>query len=134
MRRSDGGQVVVESALAMAAFVMLVIGVLDFGRAFFAWQTLSVVAREGARWGMVHGSESGLSKDQAETQGAGWMQSQFGTSLPPQAKVKFTWPDGSNEPGNTVRVSVEADYTPVTPLLGTKKVKLEGVSQMEIIF
>ena len=133
-RRSTAGQVVVESALAMTMFLMAIIGLLDFGRAFFAWQTLSVVAREGARWGIVHGSESGLTKQDAEAQGALWVANQFQTTLPANSTVTFTWPAGNNDPGSSVRVTVKAPYTSVAPILGNTSVQLKGVSEMQIIY
>lgn len=133
MRRATRGQVAVESALAVTAFMLLLFGILDFGRAFWTWQTLAVVAREGARWGIVHGSDSGVSKKDAESQGASWLQSEFGKTLPAKAKVTFSWPDGSNDPGDAVRVTIQSDYQPATPLLGKKKITLQGVSEMRII-
>ena len=133
MRRGTRGQVVVESALAVTAFLVLLLGVLDFGRAFFTWQTLATVSREGARWGIVHGADSGLSKGDAEKQGEAWVKNQFGQNLPAKAKVTFSFPNGTHEPGNPVRVKVESDFEPATPLLGKKKVKLQGVSEMHII-
>jgi Flp pilus assembly protein TadG len=133
MKRAARGQVAVEAAMAVTAFILLMFGVLDFGRAYWTWQTLATVAREGARWGIVHGADSGLSAKEAEAQGVSWVASQFGKSLPAKAKVDFSWPGGSNEPGNPVRVTIESDYKPTTPLLGKKKIPLRGVSEMRII-
>ena len=131
--RRPAGQVVVESALAVTAFMLILFGILDFGRAFWTWQSLSTGAREAVRWAIVHGADAGLSKSETATQGEAWVLSQFGSTLPANVTVMFSWPDGSNEPGQAVRVSLKSDFAPATPLLGTNKIPLEGLSQMEII-
>lgn len=43
------GQSLVEFALILPLFVLLVIGIFDIGRAFFAYIAISNAAREGAR-------------------------------------------------------------------------------------
>jgi Flp pilus assembly protein TadG len=47
--RNDRGAVAVEFALILPILVVLVFGIIDFGRAFNAQVTLSQAAREGAR-------------------------------------------------------------------------------------
>lgn len=46
------GQDLVEFALVLPLLMIIVIGVLDLGRAFFASIALANVAREGARYGI----------------------------------------------------------------------------------
>jgi Flp pilus assembly protein TadG len=48
------GQSLVEFALILPLFVLIVIGVFDLGRAFFASITITNAAREGARYGTLH--------------------------------------------------------------------------------
>jgi Flp pilus assembly protein TadG len=133
-RSRRAGQVVAEVALAVTAFLVLALAVLDFGRGLWTWQLLASVAREAARWAIVHGDDAGLTPSEAETQCASWVQSQFGGSLPADAKLTFDWPNGTNEPGDPVRVTVQSDFKPVTPLLGSTKVKLQGVSEMRVMY
>jgi hypothetical protein len=111
----------------------MMFGVLDFARAYWSWQALGNGAREGARWAIVHGSDAGLSKHDAETQLETYVAAQFGKGLPPGWKTKVTWPDHTNDPGNAVRVELESDFNAITPLLGLKKMKLSGISEMRII-
>jgi Flp pilus assembly protein TadG len=51
------GQGLVEFALILPLFVLIVIGVFDLGRAFFASITITNAAREGARYGTLHATD-----------------------------------------------------------------------------
>ena len=45
----------IEFALVYLAFLLLVLGLLDFGRAVWAYTTVNHAAREGARFAMTRG-------------------------------------------------------------------------------
>ena len=51
--RLDRGQSVVETAIAITVFLLLIMGAFDFGRAIFAYNSLSNAAREAARVGAI---------------------------------------------------------------------------------
>ncbi len=48
-RRNDRGAVAVEFAIVLPLLIILVFGIIDFGRVFFAQITVTQAAREGAR-------------------------------------------------------------------------------------
>ena len=52
--RRDGGQVMAEFALIVPVFLLLVIGIISFGRAMFAWIDANHLANETARWAAVN--------------------------------------------------------------------------------
>ena len=54
-RREVGseGQALVEFALLLPLFLLLLFGMIDFGRAYSASVTLTNAAREGARFGVI---------------------------------------------------------------------------------
>ena len=52
-RRRDGGQALVEFALVIPVFLLLLFGVIDFGRYVYTANGLSQAAREAARTGSV---------------------------------------------------------------------------------
>lgn len=52
---SPRGQTLVEFALVMPIFLMLLIGIFDLGRVVWANDTLASAAREGVRYAIVHG-------------------------------------------------------------------------------
>ena len=52
-RRREDGQAIVEFALVAPIFLLLVLGVVEFGRAFNVYQTVTDAAREGARTAVI---------------------------------------------------------------------------------
>ena len=55
MRRRERprGQALVELALVLPIFFLLVFGLVDLGRAVFIYNSLAEASRDGARWGSV---------------------------------------------------------------------------------
>jgi Flp pilus assembly protein TadG len=49
----DRGQAMVEFALVLPIFILLLVGLFDVGRLVFINNSVSEAAREGARWGAV---------------------------------------------------------------------------------
>lgn len=56
--RSRRGQTLVEFAMVAPLFFLLLLSILEFGRAVYYLQILNSAAREGARYAIVHGNES----------------------------------------------------------------------------
>ena len=50
-RQTDTGQTLVEFAMVLPLMLILMFGIVDFGRAFYIWLTVTNAAREGARVG-----------------------------------------------------------------------------------
>jgi Flp pilus assembly protein TadG len=57
-RTNQRGQALVEFALTLPVFLLLVFGVFDFGRAVWAYSMVSEAARAGARAGMIAASKA----------------------------------------------------------------------------
>ncbi len=119
-----GGQAVVEFALILPVFVLLVFGALEFGRAYYNIHLLTNAAREGARRGSLPGQLETDVEDTVDTFLEGCGLSGDWTS-----SVAVTAPDGTTrsglsaaQEGDTVEVTVEYDFTVVTGQL------LPGVS------
>jgi hypothetical protein len=53
-RRNERGQAVVEFALILPVFLLLVMGIIQFGIGLNYWLDLQRVANQGARWGAVN--------------------------------------------------------------------------------
>ncbi len=51
--RDRRGQSMVEFALVLPIFVLILVGIFDFGRGIYAFNTISNAAREGARLAIV---------------------------------------------------------------------------------
>jgi Flp pilus assembly protein TadG len=59
-RRGGRGQALVEFALVIPLFLLLLVGLFDLGRAVFAYNTLTNAAREGARMAIVNQYEPAI--------------------------------------------------------------------------
>jgi hypothetical protein len=60
-RQKPQGQAMVEFALVIPVFILLMVGIFDLGRVIWVNDTLSTAAREAARFAIVHGgSDSNL--------------------------------------------------------------------------
>jgi Flp pilus assembly protein TadG len=121
-RSRSHGQALVEFAIALPIFLVLMMGIFDLGRAIYQYNGVSEAAREIARVTSVHpGTTLGNS-----TETAAVVATQKGL-IPNLASPTFTCIDidGSTlntsttcVAGNQVKVIIVAPYRPVTPLLG----------------
>jgi Flp pilus assembly protein TadG len=115
------GQALVEFALVIPIFLLLLVALFDVGRAVFAYNTLTNAAREGARMAIVNqdlGTITTRAKNQAAT-----------VELDaPNVSVNFyqVATDGSPDTTRTCSpaavgclavVSFQATYRPITPLI-----------------
>jgi len=57
-RPKSAGQALVEFALVAPIFFLLLFGIIEAGRFILFYQTLNNATREGARYAIVHGSNS----------------------------------------------------------------------------
>lgn len=117
--RNDAGQTLAEFAIGIVVFMMLLLGIVDFGRAVYQLSAVSQAAREIARTTSVHpGSPLGGSPETASTVA---IQSRLvpGLTVSGYACIDI----GGNaiaaacKPGNWVRVTVVSRFDPSMPLL-----------------
>ncbi len=119
-RRGERGQGLVEFSLAITIFLVLVMGVVDLGRAVYQLNGVTETARTLARVASVHpGATLGDS-----TEAAAALAAQRGV-VPGLDTPTYTCVDldgssvsGACRPGDWVRVSVDSTFIPVTPLAG----------------
>ena len=52
--QGEDGQGIVEFALVAGFLLLILFGIVDFSRLFFAYATMSHGVREGARYGIIH--------------------------------------------------------------------------------
>ena len=120
MRSRSRGQALVEFSLTVVIFLVLLMGIFDFGRAIYMYNGVAEAAREIARVTSVHpGSTLGNS---AET--AAVVDTQKGL-IPNLGNPTFACRTIDNTavagtckaPDHSVRVTISAVYTPATPVL-----------------
>lgn len=118
-RRPHGrGQTLVEFALILPIFILVLVGIFDFGRAIYAYNTLSNAAREAVRVGIVNqncnviGTEA---SDRASSLGISWQPSGNPcTDVNGNITIQFLNPDGTTPTGSDT--CVEPDGEPGVPL------------------
>ncbi len=130
LHRSERGVEVIEFAIVSVLFMMLVFGVMEFGRAIWIYGTVAHTAREGARYAIVRGSESGRTAIPADVEGYVNQLAGGLTGL----TVTTTWDDASKDPGTVVQVQVDRVFDPAMPLVGLGSFTLSSTSRMVIAF
>ncbi|OGO58218.1 MAG: hypothetical protein A2V85_14755 [Chloroflexi bacterium RBG_16_72_14] len=115
------GQALVEFALVIPIFLLVLVALFDVGRAVFAWNTLTNAAREGARMAIVNQDVASI-KERARGQTA------IVELDDPTVAVGFyqVADDGTPDLSDTCSpvavgclavVTFEATYRPITPLI-----------------
>lgn len=116
----DRGQTLVEFALILPVFVLVMLGVLDLGRAVFAYHTINNSAREAVRVAIVNQNTTVIT-DEAISQGVGlgltasdvditFLDGSYGDTAPCNIAPRF---------GCVAEIEVSYDYTAVTPIIGS---------------
>jgi Flp pilus assembly protein TadG len=119
-RRRQPGQALVELAIVLPVFLIILMGIVDLGRGIYMYNGASNAAREIARVTSVHpGSTLGSS---VETAAVIATQKRL---IPNLGNPTFVCVDISGtvittpcQHGQSVQVKVIAAYQPITPILG----------------
>jgi Flp pilus assembly protein TadG len=59
-RHRERGSALAETAVVMTVLLMLMFGIIDFGRALYTYSFVAQLARQGARWAIVRGADCTL--------------------------------------------------------------------------
>jgi Flp pilus assembly protein TadG len=121
------GQALTELALILPVLLIGLMGVLDFGRAIYAFNAISNAAREGGRTAIVNQTASEI-RARAIAQATGVVIDPASTSCPPSGAsgicIEFknatvTGPcTGVTMLGCVAEVTVKTSFTPLTPVIG----------------
>jgi Flp pilus assembly protein TadG len=136
LRRGERGQSVVEFALMLPIFLLLVTGLFDVARAVWQENTLAYAAREGTRYAIVHGSGAGT--DAVYPSNSQPVVDKVRNSAIGVADVTVTtaWPDSScYDRGCRVSVDAKAPFVPLPSqylLGGAFTITLRGGSLLVI--
>ena len=140
-RPSPRGQALVEFALVLPLLLLIFMGLFDFGRAVFAYNSLSNAAREGARVAIVDQTDvSGIpvGATEAANQATGLGLDAADTA---EVEVLYLLPDLSGPcPTHTIgciaEVTVHYEFTAITPIIGSVigPIDLTASTQLPIEF
>jgi len=103
------GQSLTEFALVLPVFLLILMGIIDFGRAVYAYNTLANASRAGVRLAIVDQSATAIT-NRARTTAIGL----------PAGDVAVTVGAAACSPTMRSRTSVTVSYQwrPITPIIG----------------
>lgn len=105
--KENRGQAIVETALVLPIFVLLLFGILEFGQILNQYLVLTAAAREGARVAAVSNDDAArLAVTDAVTS-----ISNSGLT------VNITYPEGKRQQGGSVTVTVSKPIEATTPVI-----------------
>lgn len=137
------GAAMVEAAIVLPVFLMLVLGLLDLAGAAYRYNLVSELARRGVREAIVHGSQAppkrvalGPQTWTATAAAAGDVPTAIRGLLagiePAEVTIRLDWVDGGNAPADRVRCTVTLPYRGATFLLSGRQITLRATSTMAI--
>jgi len=113
--------------LLLPALVLILVGTIDFGRAFNAYITVTNAAREGARYGAMYPDDTANIKARTRNEAAGSSVEIL------DRDIVITFPEGSKDPGRAIRVEVSVDLATLTgPVLGSTTIRVTHGVEMVI--
>ncbi|HEU4340264.1 MAG TPA: TadE family protein [Candidatus Binatia bacterium] len=133
---AEAGQATVEFTLCFILFLLLIFLIVEGGRMIFYYDTVSHVAREGARFAIVRGSSSASPASQTDI--ANFVKARaVGVSVKTVDVCWKTAPTSACDntpkgPGSIVQVKVISDFDPVAPIIPQGIITLSSTTQMVI--
>lgn len=114
-QKREDGQAMVEFALILPIFLLILCGIIDFGWLFYNQLSLNNSCREGARYAVVHTDEN------ADTQSIiNHIENISSTVFANDGvDITVTYSSPSDPTAGDVTVSMQADISFFTPVLST---------------
>jgi Flp pilus assembly protein TadG len=135
--QDEGGQAIVEFALMLPLFLLLVTGIIDLSRAVWEENTLAYAAREGTRYAIVHGSGSTTPSGPCTNCNDANITAVVQAAAVGVGNVTATtnYPDGINQKNGRVSVDATALFVPLPSqylIGGVFRITLRGGSELVI--
>jgi Flp pilus assembly protein TadG len=110
--RNESGQALVEFALVLPILLLILLGMLDFGKGINYWIDQTHLANEGVRFAAVNRNPGSGTLQQYILSQADTTELRNGgtSSLPSKATVCISFPSGTSSVGDPVRVTMSANY------------------------
>jgi Flp pilus assembly protein TadG len=106
-QKTDSGSVIVEAAIIFSALLFLLVGIIEFGMAFWQWNTLTFAVEHAGRYMMV--SDTGCTSSTCATDAENCMRGQPSNSPVCASTAQIAWI------GNPPSVCSTRGTLPVTP-------------------
>ena len=124
--KSQKGQSLVELAIVLPLLLMLLLGIIEFGRVGHAYLTLNYAAREGARAGIAGASDTAV-LERINQATASLSQEELEISLTPSQEERYS--------GDEFHVVLDYSldiFMPVPEAVVTNPLSLQGKSIMRV--
>ena len=108
LRKDQKGQSLVEISLAMPVLLLILVGILDLGRAYFTFISLADAAGEGAAYAAIYPTQTEKILNRTADASGGLVV--LSTDM-------ITITHGSLGFGQPITVTVEYDYDLITPII-----------------
>src|SRR5438309_10633519 len=128
-RRRQKGNTIVESGLVMLAFLLILFGILDFGRMVWSYTLVSYSAREATRYAMVRGLASGHTASVNDIKS---VVTKSALGLDPNSITTNVTFNPDQSAGSTVKVAVTYNFSAIAPYIPSGLLALKSTSQMVI--
>lgn len=147
MRHAQRGASMIEFTVAAMTLLLLIFGIIEFGRALYMYHTVSNAARIGARWAIVRGSKSCSGAividhcNAASSDVQTYVQSVVPLVDNGSLAITASWPGGNtgcssssdfHAQGCVVAVQVTYLFKSAIPLISNTTFNLSSTSQMVI--
>ncbi|OIO97558.1 MAG: hypothetical protein AUJ92_03425 [Armatimonadetes bacterium CG2_30_59_28] len=120
----------VEFALVLPVMILIILGMIEYSRAYYSSSLLQNAAREGARYGILH-PDWVDDADNADPDNVTARTQRFIAGLNMNnLTITVSYPDGNTSRGSRLRVQVTYPYQSIVPFLNNYT--LRGQSTMHI--
>jgi len=106
-KRKEKGQSLVEFVLILPVLLIILAGVLDLGRLYFAYVAVTDAAAEGAAYAAIHPDDRDGIIDRAQAASGGLVE----------IDENLVVPSPSAPPGDPISVTVSYTFTLATPFI-----------------
>jgi len=107
------GATVIEFSLVFIIFIILTLGLFEFGRLIWTFHTLTHAAREGLRVAMIQGTVNAANQDDAISAVENAVEQHAVGLDPEQITVTPSWPSGISR-GENVEITASYNFEFVT--------------------
>ena len=114
--KKEDGQAMLEFALVLPIFLLILCGIIDFGWMFYNQLALNNISREGARYAVVS-TAADNSTDEILHHIEGYIDDTYPVLGDVDITVKYTTP--LSPVGGDVIVSIEKDFSYLTPIISS---------------
>ena len=134
-RPNRNGQSLVEFAVVLPIFLLLLAGIVDFGLGLYSQMTVINAAREGARLGVVQPGDITAIEDRVDAMAGGLDLTQLDVAITCERPAGSSFVACANpkwQSGDAVVVNVNYDYRMIWPLAFGNRIGLSSTVQMRI--